>query len=209
MYNLSEVIDLATLEVLKLPFAQKTASFTLSGAMAAERAERSAATVGGIDGMAEYLNELAARKQSAQFRKETGFKVSEEQLPYWAGLSLWFEGRTLGLDGMPVGTASQMDFRVGLDAAELANESPKRMAERQKQFGKKVDLMRSAVKRCDSYGESEQLPDRWVSMAVGWAEDRSVWLESATYKPSKDLDNDIRFINAWIAEVEKLGLAQN
>jgi hypothetical protein len=177
--------------------------------MAAERAERSAATVGGIDGMAEYLNELAARKQSAQFRKETGFKVSEEQLPYWAGLSLWFEGRTLGLDGMPVGTASQMDFRVGLDAAELANESPKRMAERQKQFGKKVDLMRSAVKRCDSYGESEQLPDRWVSMAVGWAEDRSVWLESATYKPSKDLDNDIRFINAWIAEVEKLGLAQN
>ena len=85
MYNLSEVIDLATLEVLKLPFAQKTASFTLSGAMAAERAERSAATVGGIDGMAEYLNELAARKQSAQFREDTGFKVSEEQLPYWAG----------------------------------------------------------------------------------------------------------------------------
>ena len=207
MYNLSEVIDLATLEVLKLPFAQKTASFTLSGAMAAERAERSAATVGGIDGMAEYLNELAARKQSAQFREDTGFKVSEEQLPYWAGLSLWFEGRTLGLDGMPVGPASQMDFRVGLDAASLANESPKRMVERQKQFGKKVDLMRSAVKRCDSYGESEQLPDGWVSMAVGWAEDRSIWLESATYKPSKDLDNDIRFINAWIAEVEKLDLA--
>lgn len=207
MYTLSEVIDLATLDVLKLPFAQKTASFTLSGAMAAERSERSAATVGGIDGMAEYLNELAERKQSAQFREASGFKVSEEQLPYWAGLSLWFEGRTLGLDGMPVGTASQMDFRVGLDANALANESPKRMAERQKQFGKKVDLMRSAVRRCDSYGESEQLPNGWVSMAVGWAEDRSVWLESATYKPSKELDNDIRFINAWIAEVEKLGLA--
>ena len=199
MYNLSEVIDLATLEVLKLPFAQKTASFALSGAMAAERAERSAATVDGIDGMAEYLNELAARKQSAQFREDTGFKVSEEQLPYWAGLSIWFEGRTLGLDGMPVGTASQMDYRVGLDAAKLSTESPKRMEERQKQFSKRVDLMRAAVRRCDSYGESAQLPDEWFPLAVGWAEDRAIWLESATFKPSAELDTDILLIREWIA----------
>jgi hypothetical protein len=200
MENINDIIDLATLEVLKIPFAQKTASFTLSGAMAAERAERSAATVGGIDGMSEYLNELAARKQSAQFREDSGFKVSEEQLPYWAGLSLWFEGRTVGLDGMPVGTASQMDFRVGLDAAKLSTESPKRMVERQKQFGKKVDLMRSAVRRCDTYGESEQVPAGWIAMAVGWAGDRATWLESATFKPSADLDTDIRLIQAWIDE---------
>jgi hypothetical protein len=168
--------------------------------MAAERAERSAATVGGIDGMAEYLNELAERKQSAQFREDTGFKVSEEMLPYWAGLSLWFEGRTLGLDGMPVGTASQMDFRIGLDAAKLVDESAKRMVERKKQFGTKVDLMRAAVKRCDAYGESEQVPSGWVALAVGWAEDRAIWLESATFKPSADLDTDIRLIRAWISE---------
>ena len=150
MQTINSVMDSATLEVFGLTAAQKTASFSLTGAMSAERSDRSAAVVGGIDGMSEYLNELAERKQSAQFREDSGFKVSEEQLPYWAGLSNWFEGRVVGLDGMPVGTASQMDFRIGLDAASLANESPKRMVERQKQFGKKVDLMRSAVKRCDS-----------------------------------------------------------
>jgi hypothetical protein len=193
-------MDSATLEVFGLKAAQKTASFSLSGAMSAERSDRKVAAMGGIDGMSEYLNELAERKQSAKFREDSGFKVSEEQLPYWAGLSNWFESRVVGLDGMPVGTASQLDFRVGLDAAELAKESPKRMAERQKQFGKKVDLMRSAVKRCDSYGESEQLPTGWITMAVGWAEDRLVWLESATYKPSVDLDADIVILRGWIDE---------
>jgi hypothetical protein len=198
MQTINSVMDSATLEVFGLTAAQKTASFSLSGAMSAERSDRSAAVVGGIDGMSEYLNELAERRQSAQFREDSGFKVSEEQLPYWAGLSNWFEGRVVGLDGMPVGTASQMDFRIGLDAASLANESPKRMVERQKQFGKKVDLMRAAVKRCDSYGESEQLPTGWITMAVGWAEDRIVWLESATYKPSVDLDADIVILQGWI-----------
>ena len=35
-------------------------------------------------------------------------------------------------------------------------------------------------------------------MAVGWAEDRIVWLESATYKPSVDLDADIVILQGWI-----------
>ena len=195
----SVVPDSATQQVLFPVFAQKTASFALSGAMSLERADRNAVTVGGIDGMSEYLNKLAERKQSAQFRESSGFKVSPEQFPYWAGLSCWFEGRVLGLDGLPLGAQSSMDFRVQQDADKLMTENPKRMASREKQFAKKVDLMTSAVSRIDSCGESDQVPKGWLAMAVDWATDREEWLEGATFKASADLDADRFLIRAWIA----------
>jgi len=195
----SVVPDSATQQVLFPVFAQKTASFALSGAMSAERADRNAITVGGIDGMSEYLNDLADRRANAQFREDSGFKVSLEQLPYYAGLSVWFEGRVIGLDGLPIGAQSSMDFRVQLDAQKLMTENPKRRPARERQFKEKVDLMRSAVARIDSYGESPQLPDGWLSMAVDWATDREEWLEGATFKPSADLDTDRFLIRAWIA----------
>ena len=89
-------IDSATLQELGEPWARRTAQFALSGAEALERSERRAATAGGIDGLSEYLNDLAERERNASFREEAGFSVTPDQLPFWAGLSGWFAGRVIG-----------------------------------------------------------------------------------------------------------------
>ena len=192
-------IDSATMQELGEPWARRTAQFALSGAEALERSERRAATGGGIDGLSEYLNDLAERERNASFREEAGFSVTPDQLPHWAGLSLWFEGRVIGRDGLPVGVQSAMDWRVAKALEEIQGSRPERVEPLKVKLAKRVDAMRSAVARVESFGESDRVPERWLSMAVDVATDRVEFLKRATFAPVKELEASICIIEGWIA----------
>lgn len=200
MQKIDQLIpDSATQQVLCPTFAQKTASIALSSAMQEERDDRKIALLGGIDGMSEYLNERAERRANAQSREDNGFTVSPDQRPYWYGLSGWFHGRFVGLDGMPIGAQSAMDWRVDKDTEKLMTTNARRLPKRIEQFQAKKDLMQSAVARIDSAGESVEVPRGWLTLAVGWAEERDDFLEGATFKSDEDLEADRFLIKAWIA----------
>jgi len=192
-------IDSATMQELGEPWARRTAHFALSGAEALERSERRAATGGGIDGLSEYLNDLAERERNASFREEAGFTVTPDQFPHWGGLSLWFEGRVIGRDGLPVGVQSAMDWRVAKALEEIQVSRPERGEPLKVKLAKRVDAMRSAVARVESLGESDQVPARWIDMAVEVATDRVEFLKRATFAPVKDLEASILIVEGWIA----------
>ena len=192
-------IDSATMQEMGEGWARRTAHFALSGCEAAERSDRRAATAGGIDGISEYLNDLAERERNASFREEAGFSVTADQLPLWAGLSLWFEGRVIGRDGLPIGPQSAMDWRIAKALEEIQVSRPERVQPLKDKLAKRIDTMRSAVARVESFGESEEVPERWLSMAVDVATDRVEFLKRATFAPVKELEASILIIEGWIA----------
>ena len=120
-------------------------------------------------------------------------------MPLWAGLSLWFEGRVIGRDGLPIGPQSAMDWRVAKALEEIQVSRPERVQPLKDKLAKRVDTMRSAVARVESFGESEEVPERWLDMAVEVATDRVEFLKRATFAPVKELEASILIIEGWIA----------
>jgi len=193
--------DSAENEVLFGTFAQNTASVALSANIAKVYQERLLAKAKTAEAFNVHLAAVMARKESAKFSEDSGHRVRPEQLPYWSRLSNWFEGRVLGLDGLPVGAQSAMDYRVMKDATALMNEPASKVAGRGEQSGNKADVMAQAVSRCSDAGDSEEVPAGWLDRAVVWAEERIVFLEGpkALWKPTIELEADVILIQAWIA----------
>jgi hypothetical protein len=193
--------DPAENEVLFGTFSQGTASIALSANVAAVSQERLLAKSKSLEGFNIHLAAAAARRESVKFSEDAGHKVIPEQLPYWSRLSNWFEGRVLGLNGLPVGVQSAMDYRVMKDAESLMNEPEAKVSGRGKQAGLKADSMAQAVARCNDAGESEEVPKGWLDRAVVWAEDRIVFLEGprALWKPTIELKADVILVQAWLA----------